>query len=151
VEAGAVLSEPQRCAIFTNGRRRLEVGHPPVLTCSRAFLENEIRRHTFDLPNVQLISALAALRRGPQFGIIVLKIQIIEVSSMCRHVSISTAIVRELETRNLDRTHARPIATKTTFVGFESAARRSTADSSREHCPLAARCCAAASTILNYY
>jgi 2-polyprenyl-6-methoxyphenol hydroxylase-like FAD-dependent oxidoreductase len=59
VKAGAQLSEPQRCAVFANGRRRVVVDHPPLLTCSRAFLESEIRRHTLNRPNVTLVSALA--------------------------------------------------------------------------------------------
>jgi 2-polyprenyl-6-methoxyphenol hydroxylase-like FAD-dependent oxidoreductase len=59
VNAGAVLSGPQRSAVFANGRRRVVVSHPPLLSCSRTFLEGQIRRYTLDRPNVKLISAPA--------------------------------------------------------------------------------------------
>jgi 2-polyprenyl-6-methoxyphenol hydroxylase-like FAD-dependent oxidoreductase len=59
VKAGAELSEPRRCAFFANGRRRVVVDHSPLLTCSRGFLEGEIRRHTLNRPNVILVSARA--------------------------------------------------------------------------------------------
>jgi hypothetical protein len=66
----------------------------------------QVLRDGDEVGRVRLEKPLSLAHYGvdPNLDSNALKIQLIEVSSTCRRLSIGTAIVRELETRNPDRT-----------------------------------------------
>ncbi|WP_433285831.1 FAD-dependent oxidoreductase [Pseudonocardia sp. CA-142604] len=56
---GAVLVDPAHSAAFSDGQRRVNAQHDVVLSCSRPFLENQLRVRALALPNVRLLTGQA--------------------------------------------------------------------------------------------